>query len=201
MPLPVPKEKDRTALLEQKKQSEEPQIIGKRKKRAERQKKIHTDTGLSLISPRFMWEIRPQGEALCLACLRLPVIIIKAASPTATAEQSSHLERRPVRRKIKIDRTAGQREDDGYIPSNEECKLSCMLWRRFLNPDQRWRNRTEFHSCHRVNLYIFPVLYSWLFTVKLRTFPAVCQLYLNQWWHEIQPSDYFLCAPLVPSAV
>lgn len=41
MPLPVPKEKDRIALLEQKKKPEEPQIIGKRKKRAERQKKIH----------------------------------------------------------------------------------------------------------------------------------------------------------------
>lgn len=75
-----------------------------------------------------MQEIRPLGKALCLACLRLPVIIIKAASPTATAEQSSHLERQPVRRKIKKDRTVGQKQDDGYIKSNEQCKHNPMLW-------------------------------------------------------------------------
>lgn len=57
-----------------------------------------------------MREIRPLGKALCLACLRLPVIIIKAVSQTAAAEQSSHLERRPVRRKIKKDRATGQRK-------------------------------------------------------------------------------------------
>lgn len=46
----------------------------------------------SLIRGRLVQEIRPPSKALCLACLRLPVIIIKAVSPTATAEQSSHLE-------------------------------------------------------------------------------------------------------------
>lgn len=67
-----------------------------------------------------MQEIRPLGKALCLACLRLPVIIIKAASPTATAEQSSHLERHSTRKKIKEDRTVGQKQDDGCIKSNEQ---------------------------------------------------------------------------------
>ena len=74
-----------------------------------------------------MQEIRPLGKALYLACLRLPVIIIKAAAPTATAEQSSHLERHPVRRRrrkrrMKEDMTSGQKQDDGYIKSNEQCK-------------------------------------------------------------------------------
>ena len=59
-----------------------------------------TERGLSLISGRLEQEIRPQGKAVYLAYLRFPVIIIKAVFPTATAEQSSLLERHPVRRKI-----------------------------------------------------------------------------------------------------
>lgn len=60
-----------------------------------------TYRSLSLIRGRLVQEIRPLGKALCLACLRLPVIIIKDVSPTATAEQSSHLERRPIRMKTR----------------------------------------------------------------------------------------------------
>lgn len=48
-------------------------------------------------------------QGVVLSCLRLPVIIIKAVSPTVTAEQSSHLERWPLRRKIKKDRTVKKR--------------------------------------------------------------------------------------------
>lgn len=42
----------------------------------------------------------------------------------AASEQSSHLERHPVRRKIKKDRTVGQKQDDGYIKSNKNCKYN-----------------------------------------------------------------------------
>lgn len=110
--------------IQNKKGPKEPDIIEKRKKRADRTR--NTDRGLSLISGRLVQEIRPLGKALYLAYLRLPVIIIKAVSPTATAEQSSHLERHPVRRKIKKDRTIGQKKD-GYIKSNEQCKPNPML--------------------------------------------------------------------------
>lgn len=64
------------------------------------------DRSPSLIRGRLVQEIRPLGKALCLACLRLPVIIIKNDSPMATAEQSSHFERSPMRMKTqKLDRT------------------------------------------------------------------------------------------------
>lgn len=75
-----------------------------RRKMAERTR--CRDRSPSLIRGRLVREIRPLGKALCLACLRLPVIIIKDDSPTVIAEQSSHLERRPMRMKTqKLDRT------------------------------------------------------------------------------------------------
>lgn len=122
-------------ILSKEKASKDSEII---RRNEQRDRKRHTDIGFSLISGRFEPEIRPLGEALCLARLRLPVIIIKAASPTATAEQSSHLERHPVRRKIKKDRTAGQQQDDGYIKSNEEYRPKPSFWQRQIQAF-KWR--------------------------------------------------------------
>lgn len=58
----------------------------KRKKRPKLKEEVgedrrrNTEGGLSLISGRLVREIRPLGKASCIACLRLPVIIIKAVS-------------------------------------------------------------------------------------------------------------------------
>lgn len=105
-------------------------------------KKRYTDRGLSLISGRLVQEIRPLGEASCLACLRLPVIIIKAA-----AEQSSHLERHPMRTKIKEERTVGQKQD--CIKSNEQRKHNPNAVVKTLEsrPLVRCRNTAECHGC------------------------------------------------------
>lgn len=53
----------------------------KLKKEEEREdRRRNTEGGLSLVSGRLVREIRPLGKASCIACLRLPVIIIRAVS-------------------------------------------------------------------------------------------------------------------------
>lgn len=91
------------------------QITRKRKRRTETEKDTQT-RGLSFISRRLVQEIRPRDKASCLACLRLPVIIIKAVSSMAAAEQSSHLET-PSEKEDK--ERQHQKQNDGYIRSNE----------------------------------------------------------------------------------
>lgn len=51
-----------------------------KKEEVEEDRRRNTEGGLSLISGRLVREIRPLGKASCIACLRLPVIIIRAAS-------------------------------------------------------------------------------------------------------------------------
>lgn len=77
-----------------------------------RQNKIHRD--LSLISGRLVREIRPLGKALYLACLRLPVIIIKAISPMATAEP--------------FGKTSSEEEDKEGQNCWSKKKKRCLYW-------------------------------------------------------------------------
>lgn len=61
-----------------KKKGEKSPKLKKEEEREDRRR--NTEGGLSLISGRLVREIRPLGKASCIACLRLPVIIIRAVS-------------------------------------------------------------------------------------------------------------------------
>lgn len=74
-----------------------------------------------------MREIRPLGKALYLACLRLPVIIIKAISPMATAEPFGKTSSEEEDKEGQNCWSKKNKKKDAYTESNEQCKPNPML--------------------------------------------------------------------------
>lgn len=75
-----PFEDDKVLRVQQKKKDKREKRPKLKKEEVEEDRRRNTEGGLSLISGRLEREIRPLGKASCIACVRLPVIIIRAVS-------------------------------------------------------------------------------------------------------------------------